>query len=588
MLSFFKYVLATIVGFVIFSFVVVITLVAIAMKSMPEDEVSSSDNSILKLKLDAPIVEREPIDIWARFQPFSGSESSIGLVELKEAISQAKSDSSIKGIWLEASNLDAGFASIEEIREALVDFKSANKFVLAYGEYYSEKSYFLASVADKIILPPTGILEFNGLESEILFLKGALEKLEIKAEIFKVGDFKSAVEPLMLDKMSEPNRIQTQSFLNSINQTFLQKVSESRGIDLETLKQVSDSMQTRNASDALKHGLITDVAYYDAAEEYIRSKLKTPESEDLNFVSYKSYRKLIDKNLQNKAIELDNQIAVIVANGEIISGKGNDNTIGSESLCDELRKARKNEKVKAVVLRINSPGGSALASDVIWREVVLLKKKKPIIASMSDVAASGGYYIAMACDTIVAMPTSITGSIGVFGVTFNAENFLKNKLGITSDRVTTGKFSDIGTPTRAMSMAEKQIIQNEVERIYGDFTSKAAEGRNIPVENLLSVASGRVWSGSEGIEKKLVDVSGSLEKAISIAASSANIQNYNTVYYPKAKDEYWAQLISQLGNEEEEVMAKKLGIFYPYYKNLNQLKHLEGIQARMPFAIDIK
>lgn len=589
MLGFFKTVFATIVGLALFFGIFIIIGIAIIMSAMPEKKNEVSKNSILKLKLDSPITEREPDNFFSRFQPFSGNESSMGLIELKEAIASAKVDSSIKGIFLEAPMVNAGFATLQELRTALEDFKTSKKFVVAYGEFYTEKGFYLASVADKIYLPPTGMMELNGLESQLLFLKGALEKLELKPEIYKVGEYKSAVEPLILDKMSEPSRRQTLSFLTSINNSYLMDIAKDRSVDLEVLKNISDSMLVKTAKDAMDSGLITNMEYYDGAEAFMKKKLNIKNDEKLNFISYSSYSGNLITSRQSK-LKNDNsaQIAVIIANGEIMSGQGDDNTIGSETLCEQLRKARTDENIKAVVLRINSPGGSALASDVIWREVNMTKKAKPIIASMSDVAASGGYYIAMACDTIVAQTTTITGSIGVFGITFNAENFLKNKLGITTDRVTTGKFSDIGSVTRASTEVEKRMIQNEVERIYDDFTTKAAEGRHMSVSDLRNVASGRVWSGAEGKENGLVDVYGGLSDAIKLAAAKANITDYETQYLPEQKNKYWNSILNQFGNEDEDALIKQLGIFYPYLKSVKNVKKLEGVQARLPFEIDFK
>jgi protease-4 len=586
MLSFLKYVLATLIGLILFFVVGIFLVIAIAMSAMPDKGQKIEDKSVLRLKLDAPISERTPDNFFAMFQPFSGAEQTIGLVELKEAIVKAKADSSIKGIYIESPMVNAGMATLQELRATLEDFKTSKKFIVAYGEFYTEKSYYLASVADKIFLPPTGLIEFNGLESQTIFLKGTLEKLDIKAEIFKVGTFKSAVEPLILDKMSDASRLQTQALLNEINQVMLFDIAQSRNVSLDSLKIASDKMLIKTAQDALNHSLITNMAYYDEVEDYIMEKIGGAEDDKINFVNFTTYRNTKFKTATKTTSHSEQKIAVIIANGEINSGKGDDNTIGSETLCEQIRNARKDKNIKAIVLRINSPGGSALASDMIWREVILAKKVKPIIASMSDVAASGGYYIAMACDTIVAQTSTITGSIGVFGVAINTEQFLKNKLGVTVDRVTTGEFSDIGSTTRVMTTVEKQMIQNEVERIYLDFTTKAADGRHIPLSQLQDIASGRVWTGTAAKENHLIDVFGNLSDAIKIAADKANIKEYATIYLPEKKNEYWEQLFSQL--DSEETMIKHLGIFYPYFKEMTAIKKYEGIQTRMPFDVNIQ
>lgn len=590
MLQFLKYIFATVIGLFLFGLLIVCLIAAILAGSASDKKETISDNAVLKIVLENNITEREPDDFLAMFRgPFNTVEPGTGLLELRQTLEKAKSDPKIKGIFLDPSRVSAGFATLRELRTALLDFKKSGKFIISYGEFYPERAYYLASVSDRIFLPPSGLLELNGLETELLFFKGALEKLELRPEVFKVGEYKSAIEPLILDKMSDASRLQTTSFLNSIYNVFLKDISDSRKINFDTLSNISDSMLVRNAEDALKYKLITDLAYYDAAEDFLRSKTKADKDEKINFVSYTSYRtQNISK--ENKNTGGDKKIAVIFASGDINSGKGDDNSIGSESLAAEIRKAKLDKDVKAIVLRINSPGGSALASDVLWREIVLAKKEKPVIASMSDVAASGGYYIAMACDSILAQPTTITGSIGVFGILFNAEGFLKNKLGITSDRVTTGKFSDLGTPTRTLTSFERTVIQQEVDKIYKDFTEKAAQGRSMEIEKLKSIASGRVWSGTEAKENHLIDAFGGLQDAIEVAASASKSgKNYTVEYLPEQKNFYLKELMSQFGDHEEETFLKnKLGKFYPYFQNIHHIQKMEGIQARLPYEITIK
>src|SRR5688572_13469935 len=459
MWQFFKFVLATIVGLVLFFFIGFILLLGIASVASSDEEVSIDENSVLELKLDKPIAERKADDPFTDLGiPMMGVRNDLGLQEIKDAIRKAKADKNIDGIYLNVSRVQAGMATLEEIRNELLNFKKSGKFVVAYNDLCSEKSYYLTSVADKIYLNPAGTLEFNGLSSELFFFKGMLEKLDIKPYIFKVGEFKSAVEPFFLDKMSEPSRLQTTAFLNSLNQFALQNIAKARKLPYEKMKAVSDSMLVHNADDALKYGLVTDLGYYDEALDFMKKKTGTKTKEELNLVSLKKYEKVKGEDENTGS----NKIAVIYASGDIVDGDGDEDNIGGDKYAEAIRKARLDDKVKAVVLRINSGGGSALASDVMWREVMLTKKVKPIIASMSDVAASGGYYMAMACDTIVAHPNTITGSIGVFGVLANFEDFLKNKIGITVDRVKTGKFSDVPTITRDMSEYEKQTIQKEV------------------------------------------------------------------------------------------------------------------------------
>ena len=588
MLNFLKYVFATIVGIFLFIVISVLIIAGIAGAGSKEKEGTLTDASVLRLKLDREIIERETEDIFSITAILNGEEESIGLLELKKAILHAKKNEKIKGIYLELSQTHAGFSSLEEIRNALLDFKKSGKFIVAYGESYSEGAYYLASVADKIFLPSSGLVEFNGLQSEVMFLKGTLDKLEIKAEIFKVGDYKSAVEPLFLDKMSDANRQQIRSFLNSIYDFYLQNVAISRKLEVSKLKLVSDSMLVRNGPDALKYGLVTDIEYFDKVEEFMKNKLALSKKEKIDYVSYGKLNSETEKDdFEEKS---DKKVAVIFASGEINSGKGTEESIGSETTAAQIRKARENEDVKAIVLRINSPGGSALASDIIWREVLLTKGVKPIIASMSDVAASGGYYIAMACDTIVAEPNTITGSIGVFGVILDAESFMKNKLGITFDRENTGKFSDVGTMTRSLTPYEKTIIQKEVDHIYDDFTAKAAQGRKMSQDELKKVASGRVWSGTEAKSKGLVDVLGGLEDAIAIAVKKAGLaKDYSLQYLPEQKVSIWKEILSGMGDDKTEGMIKsKMGQYYPYYKSIRSIQHMNGIQARMPFELIVR
>jgi len=587
MAQFFKFVLATVVGLLLFFVVGFIILLGIAASAATEEKVSVEENSVLELKLDKPIEERKVKDPFDGFNFAVMGSTNLGLQEIKDAIRKAKSDGNIKGIYLDVSRVQAGMATLEEIRDELLNFKKSGKFVVAYNDMCSEKSYYLTSVADKIYLNPAGTMEFNGLSSELYFFKGMLEKLEIRPYIFKVGEFKSAVEPFFLDKMSEPSRLQTTAFLNSLNRFSLENIAKSRNIPVERLTVISDSMLVHNADDALKFNLVTDLAYYDAALDYMKKKTGTETKKELNLVSLDKYEKVDDDNEGESA---RNKIAVIYAQGDIVDGEGDEDNIGSEKFSETIRKARLDDKVKAVVLRINSPGGSALASDVIWREVMLTKKVKPVIASMSDVAASGGYYIAMACDTIVAHPNTITGSIGVFGVMANFEDFLKDKLGVTVDRVKTGKFSDIPTVTRSLTDAEKQNIQAEVQRIYNDFTSKAAQGRKLPLPELQKIASGRVWSGIEAKEHKLVDVYGGLDDAIAIAAKCARLKkgDYRVRRLPAQKS-FLEQFMTGFSTEARTSLLKtELGENYRYFEMVQKVKSMNGIQAKLPFELQIQ
>ena len=590
MRQFFKYVLATIVGLLAFSFLGFLVLAGIiGAAASGSDRKETVANSVLELKLNEPLSERGRD---SKFN-FGGNNSSTGLVSLKETIRRAKGDEDIRGILLNLDIVQGGMASLEEVRDALLDFKKSGKFVVAYHEVCSEKSFYLSSVANQIYLHPQGNLEFNGLGTEVLFYKRLFEKAGIEPYIFRVGSFKSAVEPFFRESFSDSARYQTVSFLNSINGYMVQQIATSRGIAPNRLKVISDSMLVHNAPDALRLKLVTKLGYYDEVQDYMRNRLGLAKNKKVNLVSLSDYSDN-DKADESEGATSGNRIAVIYAEGDIVTGKGSDANIGSEKFAEAIRKARLDDKVKAVVLRINSPGGSSLASDIIYREVVLTKKVKPIIASMSDVAASGGYYIAMACDTIVAHPNTITGSIGVFGVLPNIQPLLADKLGITVDRVNTGKFSDLPTITRALTDFEKRTLQGEVDNIYADFTAKAAKGRRMPVERLRRLASGRVWSGLEAKNNGLVDVLGDYSDALRIAATRAGLKtdDYRVQQLPRRKSELENILSMFGGGDDAEVKAKamkaELGPLYPAYAQYQQLMSMRGVQAKLPYELDIK
>ncbi|MDX5419033.1 MAG: signal peptide peptidase SppA [Hymenobacteraceae bacterium] len=587
MLNFLRYVLATIVGLFIFFFLGLLIMVGIVAATASKGDITVAENSVLELKLDKTIIEREQESPFGDLSfGFFSFDSGDGLDKIKASIRKAKTDDNVKGIFLNMRFVDAGMGKLEEIRDELIDFKESGKFIVSYGDMTNEKAYYLSSVADKIYLNPMGTLEFNGISSEVFFFKGTLEKLDIEPAIFKVGEFKSAVEPFFLDKMSEANREQMNSFLNSMNDYQLRKIGEARGKTYEELKNVSDEVLVRDAEDAKKYGLITDVGYYDEAIDHMKELVGVEKDKKLQLISLGKYKKAKDSD---KGSSSKNRIAVIYAEGDIVDGEGDDDEIGSMRYAEAIRNARQDKNVKAVVLRINSPGGSALASDVMWREIQETRKVKPVIASMSDVAASGGYYMAMGCDTIVAHPNTITGSIGVFGIVPNFEGFMKNKLGITVDRVGTGKHSDLPTVTRAMTPFEKEIVQREINKIYEVFTQKAADGRGMTQEELKKYASGRVWSGIEAKERNLVDVHGGLEKAIEIAAARVGIEDdYRLKELPRRKT-FFEEMFGEAGSQVKEKAVKaELGQLYPFYQMYKKVENMQGIQARMPYEITIQ
>ncbi|RYU82098.1 signal peptide peptidase SppA [Hymenobacter persicinus] len=586
MRQFFKYVLATIVGLLVFGLLSVLVLLGLAAAAVSSDNSATvAKDSVLEIKLDKPVAERESRESLGAL--FSSQADNIGLENIKATIKRAKTDSDIKGLFLNVELVQAGRASLEEIRTALLDFKKSGKFVVSYADAQSEGSYYLASVADKIYLNPQGTLEFNGASSETMYYKGLFEKAGIDAQIFRVGSFKSAVEPFFRDSMSDSARLQTTSFLNSLNDFMLAHVAESRKIAPARLKVINDSTLVHNAQDAKRYGLVTDLGYYDQALDYMKGKVGVAKDKKLSLITLDDYDKA-DKD--DEGSTSGNRIAVIYAEGDIVTGKGGSSSIGSTRFAEAIRQARLDDKVKAVVLRVNSPGGSSLASDIIYREVALTKKVKPIICSMSDVAASGGYMIAMACDTIVAQPSTITGSIGVFGVLPNIQPLLRDKLGITTDRVTTGKFSDFPTITRPLSAFEKQQFQNEVNRIYADFTTKAAAGRHMPVERLRRFASGRVWSGTEAKQRGLVDVLGSFDDAMRIAARRANLKpdDYRIQRLPRQKSMLESLFNGFSAEARQQLVKQEMGPLYPLYEQYKTLSTMQGVQARLPFEMTIR
>jgi protease-4 len=587
MLQFLKYVLATIVGIFLFSILFFMIFAGIGTALSSEEKVVISDKSVLKLDLNKTIqeigVENPFSDLGG---PFGGEEVT-GLNDILDAIKYAKTDDNIKGIYLQSDATASGWAMLEEIRNQLLDFKKSGKFIVTYAEAYSEKGYYLASVADKIHLNPSGDLEWNGISAEYQFFKGTFDKLGVKPEVFRVGEFKSAVEMFSRSDMSEASKKQSSELLGAINNNFLKNVSSSRGISQEKLKNLADSLLIENPVAALKYKLVTNLSYWDEVENNLKKELDVEDKKNIPFITIGKYLKGVNKTEKG---DFNKRIAILVADGEISSGEGDNGGISSEKFVKELRKARKNDKIKAIVLRINSPGGSALASDVMWREIQLTAKEKPIIASMSDVAASGGYYMAMGCDTIVAQPNTITGSIGIFGLIFNVTDFMNNKLGVTFDGVGTSPHSDWPTATRNMSEFEKSRIQKSVNQGYETFTTKAAAGRKMPVEKLKELASGRVWSGVEAKENGLVDVLGGIEDAVKIAATAAHLKEgeYRVRYYPEKKKPLDELLNKIMNDSEENAMNNRLGPLAEYAKMYEKLKNMNGIQARIPFELTIK
>ena len=582
-------VLAVIVGLFAFSIVAMLIFFGIIglVASSSEKEVTLESNSILHLDLNGrTLVERtseEDLVFGSFLDPFGG-ENTAGLVNLKKAIGEAKTNENVKGIYLNAGLIGAGQAGLLELREALLDFKESGKFIVAYDEAYSEGGYFLASVADEIYLNPLGGIDFNGFSSEGIFLKGFFEKVGIKPEVFRVGEFKSAVEPFILDKMSPENRLQTQYFLDDINNHALDLIAKSRGIAQDSLIRINHQMLVRKPKDAVTYKLATALKYEDEVHSILKEKLGLKEDDQIATINATDLCGMA----KSKNITSSNRIAVILAEGEIVDGNA-DGAISSEKFAKEIRKARKDENIKAIVLRVNSPGGSILASDVIWREMSEAKKVKPVIVSMGEVAASGGYYIAAPADTIVAQPNTITGSIGIFGILFNVQELVNDKLGVTTDVVSTGELSDFGNMARPLSEVERTIIQSSVEDGYETFISRVAEGRGMHPDSVRKIASGRVWTGSQAKARGLVDVLGGLNTAIGIAAAKIKAgDDYRVVYYPEKKPWFEELMVSFSDQVQVRILQTQLGDQYPLYQKIQRLKNYQGVQVRMPQDLVIK
>ncbi len=586
MKQFFKFMFASMAGsFLLWLivFFIFMSMIASIASFTKKTTVEVKPNSVLTLKLDQPIPDRTSDSPFGNFD-FNAMKNGkvLGLDNLLATIKHASKDGKIKGIFLDLTDVPSGMATIEEVRNALLDFKKSGKFIISYSEEYSQRAYYLASVADKIYLNPQGSLTFKGLAAELVFIKGTLEKLDVQTQIVRHGKFKSAVEPLTQNKMSDANRLQYQTMLDAIWKHTLDGIAKQRKVSAEELNRIADSLKVQIADDALTYKLVDKLLYRDEVYEDLCTRLGEKKADKISFISSSKYFKAKGKEKFNLGRK---KIAVVYAIGDIGGGEGDEKTIGSDKLSEAIRDARNDSAVRAIVLRINSPGGSALASEVIWREVVLAQKVKPVVVSMGDVAASGGYYIACGAGKIFAQPNTLTGSIGVFGIIPNLENFFKNKLGITFDAVKTNKYSDYISVTRGMQPYETQALTRQIENIYKVFIGHVAEGRKMKTEDVDSIGQGRVWSGLDAKRIGLVDEIGGLQNAIESAAKLAKITDYKIEKYPKFKDPL-SQIIQDLMDESSETKVKEvLGENYTYYKYLQNIQNQKGIQARLPFDI---
>lgn len=582
MKSFFKMVFASMLGlflsFILF-FLFVVILVSAGSDS---DKVEIKDNSILHLTLTGPIPDRSSDNPFSSFSFDGLGETPIGLNDVLDNLDKAAANPSVKGIFLDLTNLMTGIATIEEIRNALLDFKKSGKFIYAYSEVFSQPTYYLATAADKIYLHPTGLAELKGLRSEILFFKGTLDKLGVEPLVFRHGKFKSAVEPFIQEKLSDSNREQVRTFLTSIWNHMLKEIATGRKLSEDELRKISSELLVTNAPAAKQFKLVDDLKYRDEVLDMLKTKTGAESIDKLELISLNDLKDAEDTREKRKG----DKIAVVYAEGDIVDGEGQDGQIGSVDCSKAIRKARLDEKVKAVVLRVNSPGGSALASETIWREVTLTKKVKPVIVSMGNLAASGGYYIAAPADVIVASPNTITGSIGVFGLFFNGKG-LANQLGVTIDTVKTTPMADIMSSSRGVTPREAEIIQAEIERIYDNFITRVAEGRKMSKADVDSIAQGRVWTGADAKRLKLVDEFGGLERAIELAAQKAKLDNYRILELPFVKDPLEKILDKLSGKPKEAAIEAVLGESYKYYKQVERVRNMRNYQTRMPYEIDM-
>ena len=550
-----------------------------------ETETVVPPNSVFTLELKGTIQERyqpSPVD-----QFFEDQISTYGLEDILNAIQKAKENDLIKGIYLHTGALSCSAASLQAIHRALADFKQSGKFLVAYADAYTQGGYYVASVADKVIVNPVGSLSWHGLASETMFLKDFLAKIGVKMQIFRVGTYKSAVEPMMSTEMSPANREQTQAFLESTWKSILNDVSASRHISADSLNLLADrNMAFQPAETYVSSGLADTLMYQDEVLSYLKSLTGLSDEDDLKTLNLDEMTRVKATAPKSKTRDV---VAVYYAYGEIDNGSSSyDEGINSEKVTKDLRDLRKDKNVKAVVLRVNSPGGSAYGSEQIWREVSLLKAEKPVVVSMGDYAASGGYYISCAAHKIVAEPTTLTGSIGIFGMMPDASELLNDKLGLHFDGVKTHKMADMGSMSRPFNAEESALMQQMVNQGYALFTKRCAEGRHIPLEELCKIAEGRVWTGSMAKELKLVDELGGLDTAIQLAAQLGKVKDYNLQTYP-AKEDFLTQLLNT--RTDRYIHSQLQETFGEYYRSFDWIRHLgqsDRLQARLPFNLRIQ
>ncbi len=588
MKEFLKYTLATITGIFLASillFVIMLSIIS-AMVASGNKQASISGNSVLVLKAGVTIPDRGDSSPLAGFDVINMTITPApGLNEILRNIRKASSDEKIKGILIENGISSSGWATAGEIRQALEEFRAGGKFVIAYSDYVLvQEGYYLSTAADRIFINPSSSLEFRGLSGEVMFYKKALEKLGVDVQVTRHGKFKGAVEPFILNELSRENEEQIKAFVGSIWNHVVDAISKSRGLDPAKINELADNLSGYLPTTALENRLVDGLIYRDALIDTLKIRSGLTTEDKITLVPMTRYTKVPDPQ---KMVSARNKISVIYASGSIAMGKGSPDNIGGNTYGDLIRKERKDSTVKAIVLRVNSPGGNAIASDIIWKELELAAKVKPVIISMGNYAASGGYYISAPGTRIFANPATITGSIGVFGLLPNAGKFLDQKLGISTERVNTNKNSDFPSVYRPMSSYEKDVMQAGVDKIYSDFISKVAAGRGMSVEAVDNIGQGRVWSGADAMGLGLVDAAAGLTASIDSAAALAGIEKYSLKELP-VQEEPYARLISQLtGDAKIRIIKRNFGESFRFIEELGTIRELSGIQARMPYFIDI-
>lgn len=585
MRGFFKTFFASLLALIIFTVLGIFILLGFIANATSADKPVVGQNAVLVLDLSNQFKEQskdDPLDAL-----MNGLENEVpSLYDMVRMIRYAKSDSAIKGIYILCGNNNNGFAASEEVRKALVDFKTSKKFLVAYGEAISQKGYYIGNAADKIYCHPLGGIEWAGYSSNLIFLKGLLDKLEIQPQIFYAGKFKSATEPLRETHMTDANRLQTAVWLGDLYNDFVKVTAASRKLDTAVLRNLAIRGTIQTANDAVTHKLVDAAKYDDEVKRELQDRLKLSPREKINFVTFSDYSKAVDF----KEPYSENKIALIYADGDIVSGNGDHDQVGSDAFRNIIRKARLDNEVKAIVFRVNSPGGSSLASDVIWREISLARKEKPVVVSMGDMAASGGYYIACNADSVFANANTITGSIGVFSIIPNFQSFFKNKLGITFDGVKTAPFADMGGGDRPLNETEKRFFQAATDSIYFTFKSRVAEGRKKDIVYIDSIAQGRVWTGTRGIDIGLVDKIGTLQDAVRSAARMAKVTGYRLKEYPERKTLLEQIMSSYKKSIKTSLVKEEIG--EEQLKTLQELKKVKQMvgtpQARLPFSFTIR